>query len=61
MEGKPILLTVLILAFYFVLRFFIFRAYRSIGRKKNYDRDRIIASSKVTVNILTVFVLIVLS
>lgn len=60
MEEKPILLTVLILAFYFVLKFLIHRTYRSIGSKKNYDRDRINASSRVTVNILTVFVFIVL-
>lgn len=60
MEGKPILFSFLIILLYLVLRFFTYRIYRSIGRKKNYDKDRINASSKVTVNILTVLLVILL-
>lgn len=60
MEGKPVLFTVLIIALYFILRFLTYRIYRSIGRKKDYDRDRINASSKVTVNILTIMFIIVI-
>lgn len=60
MESKPLLFSLLIAFLYLVLRFFTYRIYRSIGRKKNYDRDRINASSKVTVNILTIVFIIVL-
>lgn len=60
MEGKPVLFTFIIIVIYFVFRSLTFRIYRSIGKKKNYDRDRIIASSKVTVNIISILTIVIL-
>lgn len=62
METQTIIITLSIIVIYKFLRILTFRVYQKIGRRKNFDEDRINASSKAVVNIITViFVIIMLS
>jgi len=54
MEGKPLLFTLILALFYVLLRILTFRIYESIGSRKEFDPDRIKASSKATVNIISI-------
>lgn len=62
MEGKTLIFTLILALVYIVLRTLTFRIYQTIGKRKDFDPDRIYASSKATVNIISIiFVIIFLS